>query len=126
MERKARENLQAAALLARADDPFPNASASRAYYAVYLAAWEHLVSQGEGVPATRDGRRYFRHDTLPGLLGGVLSDTERADLEYLRGLRVSADYREDELVRSQAAEAAEIADRLVARILDAEGREAIH
>jgi uncharacterized protein (UPF0332 family) len=98
MERKAWENLAAARLLLEAEDPCPNAAASRAYYAAYQACWAAMVHE-EGIepPEVRPGSKYFRHADLPHEArdAGVLDERESKLLADLCDLRVEADYYED-------------------------------
>src|ERR1700690_2302176 len=76
LARKAREYLEAAGGLLPhlgAGAYFSNASASRAYYAAYLAT-AHCVLR-RGFEFSANAGKYFRHDTLPdevcGLIGGL-------------------------------------------------------
>ena len=74
-DEKARENVRAAARLlpeevgdgvdeAAPFEGLPNAAASRAYYAAYLAIAHR--AQHRGLPFTStSGKEYYRHDSLP-------------------------------------------------------------
>lgn len=119
---KARDNLEAALYLLPSDDgredSFPNASVSRAYYAAYLAV--ATSAQAGGYSFTGESRRggepYYRHDSIAeDVLDWDLVDEDTAsDLDWLRGLRIKADYLEDNLNLEEASAAADVA----ARILD--------
>ena len=125
---KAWENLEAAERLLPDDDgtridSWTNASATRAYYAAYLAA-AHRAQQLH-VAFTHERKPYYRHDTFPRELAqaGVL-DHEGCDaLEWLYSVRVKADYQDDNVDIEEAGLAAEMAGRLV-RVLLAGGRAA--
>lgn len=120
LDAKAWENLEAAEqlLATEADDMFPNASASRAYYAAYLAVANRLLSLG--LASGPSG--YFRHDELPSdaRRQGVLTDDESDDLIMLRDRRVKADYFEDNVDLEEANQAHEIARELVQGLLPEE------
>jgi hypothetical protein len=117
MERKARENLEAATRLLEGD-PVTNASASRAYYAAYHAVWCAMVDAGHDVPEV-GGRRYFPHRCLPdeARRAGIL-DAERADdLVYLRDVRIRADYRLDDVEHATSQACVIDARRLIGELL---------
>jgi uncharacterized protein (UPF0332 family) len=60
--KKARENMQASrALMVQG---FPNAAASRMYYALYLAAVHALEKQGHKPSAFQDEPGYWRHEII--------------------------------------------------------------
>ena len=125
-DEKARENLEAAGLLlpdASGDrDGLMNASVSRAYYAAYLCIAD--VAQRRGLAFTSTENDYYRHDTFPvkALMAGIIDGSGRVDVEWLRGLRVKADYLEDQVSLSEASEAFEVAGTLVDALLGEEGR----
>jgi hypothetical protein len=131
MDRKARENLDAARHLLELEEPCSNAAATRAYYAAYHAVWARLQELGEQVPEVRPGARYFPHrpskdlesigDTAERL--GALADAEIADLEILWAYRVKADYKPDDVVDAEARECIRASDRIVQRLSGGEGME---
>lgn len=123
MKSKARENLQAARLLA--EKKLINAAVSRAYYSAYHAAWS-LIEEMTGDKFKKeapDGGLYFPHRgfrrTLEAVRGGGKDAEEEADaLEYLYSKRVNADYDPEDLDGYDAEKCIERADRLVARLLN--------
>ncbi|HEY3356165.1 MAG TPA: hypothetical protein VGQ83_23135 [Polyangia bacterium] len=123
-EAKCSENLDAAACLlpddAR-DDCFPNACASRAYYAAYLATAERMQRLGAGFTAAAGS--HYRHDSLPEDAArlGILDEDDRDDLILLRDRRVKADYWEDNIDLEEASGAHEVAARLVQKLLHGSG-----
>lgn len=114
MERKARENLEAARQLVDADEPSTNAATSRAYYAAYLACWTLLTDRGIEPEETAQGR-YFRHKRLPDLVveEGVLSEAEGRLLAQLEALRVLADYYPEDISKKMAERCVADATHLV-------------
>lgn len=119
MERKARENLSAARVLAQADDPCPNAAVSRAYYAAYQACWVGMEDGGRH-PDPNDG--YFKHATFPAdaRANRVVDADQEAGLEELRDMRVQADYYRDDITQERALECVELATELVVAMLGGE------
>jgi uncharacterized protein (UPF0332 family) len=117
LDAKAWENLDAAEhlLATKTHDMFPNASASRAYYAAYLAVANRLLSLGVAFGSSG----YFKHDELPSDARqyGVLTDDESDDLIVLRDRRVKADYFEDNVDLEEANQAHQIARELVQGLL---------
>jgi uncharacterized protein (UPF0332 family) len=122
VERKAWENLDAARVLLQWEEPCPNASVSRAYYAVYHACWSRMNEAGFETPEVRPGVFYFQHGDLPSevLEAGVLDSRASDELEDLRELRVTADYFPEDLTAEQAEHALRTADALVRRLLGEE------
>lgn len=120
-DEKARESLEAVDRLLPDDagdrDCLPNAVANRAYYAAYLAVAH--VAQKRSMPFTSGTFDYYRHDTFPteAARHGILDDAGRDDLDYLRNVRVKADYSEDPVELEEADQVAEIAKRLVGGLL---------
>jgi hypothetical protein len=120
-DEKARESLEAAdRLLSTVQDtelPLHNAAASRAYYAAYQA----VADRAQQVGIRFDGSRsdYYRHDTLPYLARDwrILDDDQSDELIFLHGLRVKADYMEDQVGYDEASTAADSARRLVVALL---------
>lgn len=119
LDDKARENLEAALRLLPDDegtrDLLPNACASRAYYAAYLALADAALRSG--LPFTSDD--YFRHDSFPRLAQQwqLVDADQRDDLEILRDRRIRADYHEDTIDLEEASESVECAERLVGALL---------
>ena len=124
-EEKARENLSAARRLLPDDegtiDGLPNAAASRAYYAAYLAVAHRAQALVVPISASKDA--YYRHDTLPddAVRHGILDDNGRRRLEHLRDLRVKPDYLEDHVDFEEADHAVAVADDVVRSVLDSRG-----
>jgi uncharacterized protein (UPF0332 family) len=120
MERKARENLEAARLLLEGEDHCPNSSISRAYYAAYHACWDAMVDAGHPVPEVRRSVRYFHHQTFPQEVcdAGVLDEQQAGDLDYLYNQRIKADYYEDDVTLEEARAALKVSEALVHRLLE--------
>jgi hypothetical protein len=127
LDEKARENLDAAARLLPRDEadwvePLPNAAASRAYYAAYLAVAD--AAQRAGHDLTSSAHDYYRHDSLAAdaRRWGILDGDDDVDaLSLLHGRRIKADYYEDQVDLVEANEAVEIATSLVRRLLSVQG-----
>lgn len=120
LDEKARENLQAAERLLPDDadrDGLLNAAASRAYYAAYLAVADRALR--DRVDFTNHEASYYRHDGLPddALRWGILDEDGRDELTLLYGLRIKADYLEDQVELEEASEAYEAAARMVTNLL---------
>ena len=117
MERKAKENLEAAERLLAGPDPCPNAATSRSYYAAYQACWELLGRKGVEPPEVRPAEVYFPHREMPDLAlrKGVIDSQAASGLRFLEGARVSADYDE---AGSLDVATAEIAQRCARRIVE--------
>lgn len=98
LDEKARESLEAAErLLDTADGsllPLLNVSASRSYYAAYLAVADGALQAGREFDSPKD---YFKHDSLPdkAVRWALLNQEQRDDLAWLFGLRVKADYLQE-------------------------------
>jgi uncharacterized protein (UPF0332 family) len=120
MERKAQENLDAARRLLESDDPCPNSSVSRAYYAAYHACWSAMVNAGYPVPVVRPGVRYFKHDefTQKAVAARVLDEQGGLDLDFLLIQRLKADYYEDDVTVEEARSALRVSEALVHRLLE--------
>jgi hypothetical protein len=118
MERKSRENLEAARLLLGLIEPCTNAGTSRAYYAAYLACWLAMVDRGTLVPMTPRGR-YFSHKDLPGQARdcGLLSEDQADDLAFLETQRVLADYSEEDVTHEVSHQCLQLACYLVDHLL---------
>ncbi len=124
-DEKARENIEAAErLLSRSDDgladPLANASASRSYYAAYQAVAD--CAQQVGVEFDSRGANYYVHDRLPALAfhRRIIDLDEREALAWLYGLRVKADYAGEHVDNDEASEAADVARRIVRRLVGLE------
>lgn len=126
LDEKARENLEAAERLLPDDsgilDALSNASASRAYYAAYLAIADTARQQDRdytGMDAT-----YYRHDSLPddARAWGIISPEEGEILRWLYHLRIKADYLEDQVSLEEASYAVERARMLLGAALDVSSR----
>lgn len=118
MESRAWENLAAAQVLLTGDEPSPNASASRAYYAAYHAVWVCMVAADYPVPS-RPGGRYFGHKDLPddALEARILDDVQADTLAFLEGRRVKADYATVGVDLDEAGDCVDRADSLLKTIL---------
>lgn len=108
-DEKARENLEAAERLLPDEDgtrdALANASASRAYYAAYLAVAD-AAQRSHRSFTDRDGT-YYRHDSLPddAVRWRLLDVRQRGVLRWLHGLRLKADYFEDQVSFEEASRA---------------------
>jgi hypothetical protein len=121
-DEKARENIEAAErLLSRSEDgladPLANASASRAYYAAYQAVAD--CAQQAGIEFDSRGADYYVHDKLPAVAfhRQIIDLDGREDLSWLYGLRVKADYADEHVDNDEASEAADVARRLVQKLV---------
>jgi uncharacterized protein (UPF0332 family) len=115
LDDKARENLEAAERLLQNEegrDCLPNAVASRAYYAAYLAV-AHVAQTG-GLPFTSP-KSYYRHDSLPDVAARhrVLDHSGAVALRWLYSLRLKADYTDEPVEFDDANLAYEKAKLLV-------------
>ena len=120
LDEKARENLEAAERLLPDEHERPglfNAAASRAYYAAYLAVADRALRAG--CKFTDRNGTYYRHDRLSNdARGWGILDEEAADaLFHLHGLRIKADYAEDQIDVEEATVAYNEATRLVTGLL---------
>lgn len=120
LDEKARENLEAAGRLLPDDaserEPLNNASASRAYYAAYLA----IAHEAQARDLAFTGRRaYYRHDRFPedARGAGIVDDATAEDLRWLYTLRIKADYYADQVNLEEASEAFGVAEAIVERVL---------
>lgn len=116
---KAEQNYAAAEQLL--ESSFLNSCASRAYYAVYFAAWAEL--HAFGVQPNSSQGDYFRHDSLPDTLfdQGLIEPDEISELELLYAHRIKADYFNDQVEMAEAVQALEIAQNLMTTIGNAAG-----
>jgi hypothetical protein len=125
-EEKAWENLRAAEHLLPTDEDdsligqFPNAAASRAYYAAYLAVAHR--AQADARTFNSADKDYYTHHELPdrARAWGLLDEDGCERLELLLGTRVKADYLEDHVSILEADGAVAIAQLLVSQLLGAE------
>jgi hypothetical protein len=122
LDEKTRENLEAAERLLPTDDgardALPNAAASRAYYAAYLA----VADRGQRLQRAFTDRdvTYYRHDTLPddAYAWGIVDDDRRDGLRWLYGLRIKADYFEDQVELAESSDALTVAKDLLDVMLE--------
>ena len=124
-DEKAMASLEAAAHLlpdeaGERTDAWPDAAASRAYYAAYQAAAD--LAQRRRHSFTAEAAEYYRHDTFPqdAERWGLLDPSDCDDLIWLRDLRVRADYWEDRVSLEEASLALEVAAALVATLIGQE------
>jgi uncharacterized protein (UPF0332 family) len=120
LDQKALENIEAAERLLPDDegrDALPNAAASRAYYAVYLAVSHRAASWGYGF--TDRARSYYRHDRLPedAVAWGILDPQLAGGLRLLYDFRIRADYGTEDVTLEEASDAFDIARNLIATVL---------
>jgi uncharacterized protein (UPF0332 family) len=117
LDEKARENLPDDT----GRDGLPNAASSRAYYAAYLAVADGALRAG--LPFSDSSRTYFRHDLLADEAGrwSILDDDGCDVLRHLHGLRIKADYLEDQVDMEEASLAFDAATQLVNRLLPEAG-----
>lgn len=123
MENKARENINAAQLLTT--NGFCDSSASRAYYATYLAAWHNLSKIGiHPQHNTQKGGFYWRHDLLPEILCDeykLIGPTQMEKFELLYSRRIKADYYVEKVEKEEASDSIQIASSFVSLFLDNKG-----
>jgi hypothetical protein len=95
-------------------------AASRAYYAAYLAIAD--CAQQAGIEFDSRDVNYYVHYRFPDLAfhRRIISIDERDDLSWLYGLRAKADYAEDQVHIDEASEAADVARRLVQKLVGME------
>lgn len=120
LDEKALENIEAAERLLPDEDgrdALPNAAASRAYYAAYLAIAYRAMCWGYRF-TDRSGT-YYRHDTLPedAVAWGVLDPRLAARLRELYHLRLAADYAARGVSLESASEAYDVSRAIVADVL---------
>lgn len=124
LDEKARENIEAAARLLPDDndrfESLSNASASRAYYAAYLAVADVALRRRREF--TANSSKYFRHDTLPNdAVAWRILDADQSDrLRWLYNLRIKADYLEEQVDLDEASQALDFATALLDAILPEE------
>ena len=119
LDEKARENLEAAdrLLSTETDLPLHNAAASRSYYAAYQAVADR--AQQIGIAFTGQTADYYRHDSFPSVArdSQLINDDQSDELSLLYGLRVKADYMEDQVDLDEASGAADSARRILEALL---------
>jgi uncharacterized protein (UPF0332 family) len=115
MDHKARQNLAAAEVLIA--QGFFDSTASRAYYAVYLAGWSWLTGAGK-----EPYEGHWAHRAMPKLLHDfeALGDDQREDMKFLYTQRVKADYYKDAIEQAEAQETLSIARALLDELLETE------
>ncbi len=123
MESKARDNINAAQLLAI--NEFYDSSASRAYYAAYLAAWHRLSNIGiQPGHETIKGERYWRHNLFPEILCGeykLIGPLQMERFELLYSRRIKADYYVDKVEKEEADNSIQLASIFISFFLDNKG-----
>ena len=124
MEKKARNNIKASRVLNR--NGFYDSSVSRAYYAVYLAAWHYL--KGMNIyPSHRapKGGYYWPHHKFPEILCdeyGCIGPEQMEKLELIYFRRIKADYMVDKIEKEEALNSLSIATNFIAFFLDKRGK----
>lgn len=123
MQSKARNNINAAQLLTI--NGLYDSSASRAYYAAYLAAWYYLSNIGiQPGHKTQKGGYYWRHDLFPELLSDeykLIGPLQMEKFELLYSHRIKADYYIDEVEKEESDNSIQIASDFVSFFLDNKG-----
>ncbi len=122
MENKARDNINAAKLMATND--FYDSSASRAYYATYLAAWHNLSKIGiEPQHKSKKGDSYWSHDRFPEILCKykLIEPIQMEEFELLYSRRIIADYYVDKVEKEASDDSIRIASSFVSLFLDKKG-----
>lgn len=123
MENKARENINAAQLLTT--NKFYDSSASRAYYATYLAAWHNLSKIGvHPHHNTEKGGSYWRHDLFPEILCDeykLIGPIQMEKFELLYSRRIKADYYVEKVEKEEADDSIQMASSFVSLLLDNRG-----
>ncbi|MEK7279553.1 MAG: HEPN domain-containing protein [Nitrospirota bacterium] len=121
MENKALDNINAAQLLTT--NEFYDSSASRAYYATYLAAWHNLSKIGIR-PQHRKGGSYWCHDLFPEILCDeykIIGPIQMEKFELLYSRRIKADYYAEKVEKEEADDSIRIASSFVSLFLDKKG-----
>ncbi len=97
-------------------DCLGDAVANRAYYAAYHAV-AHLA-QARGIEFTSD-KAYYQHDRFAddAYRSGILDVEGARDLRELYAMRIKADYLDDPVEFDEADLAAELAQKLVTKLL---------
>jgi uncharacterized protein (UPF0332 family) len=123
MENKARENINAAQLLST--NEFHDSSASRAYYATYLAAWHSLSKIGiQPQHNIQKGGSYWRHDLFPEILCDeykLIGPIQMEKFELLYSRRIKADYYVEKVEKEEADDSIQMASSFVSLLLDNRG-----
>ncbi|MEW6213601.1 MAG: HEPN domain-containing protein [Nitrospirota bacterium] len=123
MESKSRDNINAAQLLTI--NEFYDSSASRAYYAAYLAAWYRLSNIGiQPSHKTRKGDYYWRHDLFPEILCDeykLIGPLQLEKFELLYSRRIKADYYVDKVEKEEADNSIQLASDFISFFLDNKG-----
>ena len=124
MEKKARNNLKASRALNR--NGFYDSSVSRAYYAVYLAAWHYLKAMNiypeQKAPK---GGCYWPHHRFPEILCdeyGFIGPGQMEKLELIYIRRIKADYTVDSIEKEEVQNTISIASNFIAFFLDKRGK----
>src|SRR4030067_695431 len=91
MEKKARNNIKAARVLTK--NSFYDSSVSRAYYAVYLAAWHYLKAMNINPPQKAPkGGYYWPHHKLPEILCDEYGFIGPEHMEIIRLIENATNY----------------------------------
>lgn len=120
MENKARDNISAAQLLTT--NHLYDSSASRAYYAAYLAAWHNLGIQPQH--KAKKGGSYWPHDSFPEILCDkykIIGPIQMEKFELLYSRRIKADYYAEKVEKEEADDSIRIASSFVSLFLDKKG-----
>ncbi len=124
MGKKARNNIKASRGLTK--NGFYDSSVSRAYYAVYLAAWHYLKAMNINPPQKAPkGGYYWPHHKLPEILCdeyGCIGPEQMEKLELIYFRRIKADYTVDNIEKEEAQNSISIASNFLAFFLDKRGK----
>jgi len=124
MEKKARNNIKASRVLIK--NGFYDSSVSRAYYAVYLAAWHYLKAMNINPPQKAPkGGYYWPHHKLPEILCdeyGCIGPEQMEKLELICSRRIKADYYVDNIEKEEAQNSLSIATNFITFFLDKRGK----
>lgn len=123
MENKALDNINAAQLLTT--NELYDSSASRAYYATYLAAWHNLSKIGiHPKPNTKKGDAYWPHDRFPQILCDeykLIGPIQKDKFDLLYSRRIKADYYAEKVEKEEADDSILIASSFISLFLDKKG-----
>ena len=119
MEKKSRNNIKAARVLTK--NGFYYSSVSRAYYAVYLAAWHYLKAMNiHPQQKAPKGGYYWSYHKLPEILCdeyGCIGPAQMEKLELIYSRRIKADYTVDNIEKEEAQNSLSIAINFIAFFL---------
>lgn len=124
MNKKARSNIKASRVLIK--NGFHDSSVSRAYYAVYLAAWHYLKGMNiHPQQKAPKGGYYWPHHRLPEILCdeyGFIGPAQMEKLELIYFRRIKADYTVDNIEKEEAQNTISIASNFITFFLDKRGK----